>query len=190
MAKMGYIYGSGLGTGGSGIITPVSAQFLPPGKSLDYCMELREAANGDKDLFNAEKKMQKNQRKQNVIRAKAYERESKRIDVFSFINEKILATPRNIEESSFLKNSLHRQTSKSLNVESVKVADDIRRKEREIAAVKGSLKRNANGCGKLYNQLKQKLQVKRQELNVLQIEQKNLSQEQSSRKTKESLSVF
>lgn len=190
MAKMGYIYGSGLGTGGSGIITPVSAQILPPGKSLDYCMELREAANGDKDLFNAEKKMQKNQRKQNVIRAKAYERESKRIDVFSFINEKILATPRNIEESSFLKNSLHRQTSKSLNVESVKVADDIRRKEREIAEVKGSLKRNANGCSKLYNQLKQKLQVKRQELNVLQIEQKNLSQEQSSRKTKESLSVF
>lgn len=34
MAKMGYIFGSGLGRDGSGRTEPVSAVVLPPGKSL------------------------------------------------------------------------------------------------------------------------------------------------------------
>jgi hypothetical protein len=43
MMKMGYVIGSGLGSKGEGIVVPVSAQILPTGRSLDYCMNLRYA---------------------------------------------------------------------------------------------------------------------------------------------------
>ncbi|GJQ88095.1 hypothetical protein Trydic_g13107 [Trypoxylus dichotomus] len=46
MAKMGYITGNGLGKHSNGILEPVSAVILPPGKSLDHCMKLRESAGG------------------------------------------------------------------------------------------------------------------------------------------------
>lgn len=189
MAKMGYIYGTGLGSNGRGIITPVTAQILPPGRSLDHCMELREAANGDKDLFSVEKKLQKDQKKQESLNAKAYERESqKRIDVFSFINDTILSTPK-FNETPKPKPSLQSHSLKSLNVESVRVADDIRRKEREIVEVEKSLKRNASGS-QIHDRLKQSLHAKNAELNALQREEKSLSREQATRKTKEKLCVF
>lgn len=187
---MGYVYGTGLGSDGGGIITPVTAQILPPGRSLDHCMELREAANGDRDLFSVEKKLQKDQKKQEQLNAKAYERESKKssADVFSFINDTILATSKSTEISKN-KPSLQSHTSKSLNVESLRVADDIRRKEREIVEVEKSLKRNASGS-QIHDHLKQKLHVKNEELKTLQREEKSLSREQATRKTKEKLCVF
>ncbi|XP_005175180.2 zinc finger CCCH-type with G patch domain-containing protein isoform X1 [Musca domestica] len=190
MAKMGYIYGSGLGTNGRGIITPVSAQILPPGRSLDHCMDLREAANGDKDLFDAEKKMEREQKKQLAMSAKVCEKAAKRVDVFSFINDNVLALPTPKGKSAIPKKSLQSHTSKSLNVESVKVADDIRRKEREILEVEKSLKRNADEKSEICCRLKQKLEAKKIELNVLKEEQKCLSKEQSTRKTKEKLCIF
>ncbi|KAM7351127.1 zinc finger CCCH-type with G patch domain-containing protein [Cochliomyia hominivorax] len=190
MAKMGYVYGTGLGSDGRGIITPVTAQILPPGRSLDHCMELREAANGDKDLFSVEKKLQKDQKKQEQLNAKAYERETQKssVDVFSFINDTIFSTPKSTDIPKN-KPSLQSHTAKSLNVESVRVADDIRRKEREIAEVEKSLKRNASGS-QLHDHFKQKLQAKNAELNALQREEKSLSREQATRKTKEKLCVF
>ncbi|XP_073824334.1 zinc finger CCCH-type with G patch domain-containing protein [Musca autumnalis] len=190
MAKMGYIYGSGLGTNGRGIITPVSAQILPPGRSLDHCMELREAANGDKDLFNAEKKMEREQKKQIAANEKACERVARQVDVFSFINDNILVSSKQTEKIVHQKKSLQSHTSKSLNVESVRVADDIRRKEREIMEVQKSLKRNTDESSEICCRLKQMLQAKRNELNALHEEQKCLSKEQNTRKTKEKLCVF
>lgn len=190
MEKMGYIYGTGLGSGGRGIITPVTAQILPPGRSLDHCMELREAANGDKDLFSVEKQLQKNQKKQEILNTKAYEREAQKMNtnVFTFINDTILSTPKS-NEIPKNKPSLQSHSSKSLNVESVRIADDIRRKEREIAEVERSLKRNPNGS-KIHDHLKQKLNAKNEELYILQREEKSLSREQATRKTKEKLCVF
>uniref|UniRef100_A0A1I8PVE0 Zinc finger CCCH-type with G patch domain-containing protein n=1 Tax=Stomoxys calcitrans TaxID=35570 RepID=A0A1I8PVE0_STOCA len=184
MAKMGYIHGTGLGSNGGGIITPIAAQILPMGKSLDYCMSLREAANGDENLFSAEKKLQKDKKKQEAISARAYERETTRVDVFSFINENVLSNSKPIHQSGPLKKCFQNHSSKSLNVESVKVADDIRRKEREIAEVRKSLKRNAEGGADICSRLKKKLREKTYELSCLQEEQDHLSNEQSSRKTK------
>ncbi|XP_075151467.1 zinc finger CCCH-type with G patch domain-containing protein isoform X2 [Haematobia irritans] len=184
MSKMGYVYGTGLGTRGNGIITPITAQILPQGRSLDHCMKLREAANGDKNLFSAEKKLQKQKKKQEVINAKAYDRETNRVDVFSFLNENILTNPGVSNNANLNKNSLQSHSSKSLNVESVKVADDIRRKQREIDEVKKSLKRNADGCSDICIHLKKKLQEKYNELNRLKDEQTCLSNEQTNRRTK------
>lgn len=192
MAKMGYVYGTGLGSDGRGIITPVTAQILPPGRSLDHCMELREAANGDKDLFSVEKKLVKDQKKQEHINAKAYERETQKSsgDVFSFINDNIFVSTKSTDIAKTTKPSLQSHSSKSLNVESVRLADDIRRKEREIVEVEKSLKRNASAGSQICDHLKQKLDAKNAELNALQREEKSLTKEQATRKTKEKLCVF
>lgn len=113
MMQMGYIIGTGLGKRGDGRIEPVEATVLPPRKSLglfksfktvmqciiyfiyylfyfsDHCMELREIAGGDKDLFSAERKMRKQQQKLEQQRERQYQREKQKEDrnVFNFINK-------------------------------------------------------------------------------------------------------
>lgn len=196
MAKMGYITGTGLGWNGEGIITPISAQVLPPGKSLDHCMELREAANGDRDLFSVEKKLKANKKKQEALNAKAYERESKKTDVFSFLNGKVLsssdaeqANKSKVPTNATKKNAFENHTTKTLNVESVKISDDIRKKEREISKVKESMVRHRVGSD-VHKRLKIQLEAKNQELGELRKSESSLAKEQMSRKTKDKLCVF
>ncbi|XP_055846052.1 zinc finger CCCH-type with G patch domain-containing protein isoform X2 [Episyrphus balteatus] len=194
MSKMGYITGTGLGWNGEGIITPISAQVLPPGKSLDHCMELREAANGDQDLFSVEKKLKQNQKRQETLNAKAYARESKKTDVFSFLNGTILGSETQAVESKpstnpTMKNAFKNHTTKTLNVESVRIADDIRKKEREILKVKESMRRHQAGSD-VHKRLKMQLEAKNQELGGLKKNETSLAKEQMSRKTKDKLCVF
>ncbi|CAD6997655.1 unnamed protein product [Ceratitis capitata] len=189
MAKMGYVHGTGLGSDGSGIVVPVSAQILPQGCSLDRCMEIREAANGEKDFYSVEKKLRIQQKKQEGINAKAYERETRRTDVFSFINENILGGNTEMRKKIQKNTSLSNETMKSLNVASVRIADDIRRKEREILKLQKSIERNPTGSD-ISKRLHQQLQSKTQELNNLRKEENILTKEQTSRKIKDKLYVF
>lgn len=55
----------------------------------DHCMHLREMANGDKNLFSAERKMQKQKLKMEQQRQRQYEKEQKieKSDIFNFIND-------------------------------------------------------------------------------------------------------
>lgn len=57
--------------------------------SPDHCMQLREFAGGDKDLFSAERKMRKQQRKLDQQRERQYQRDKQKEDsnVFNFINK-------------------------------------------------------------------------------------------------------
>ena len=55
MRKMGYVAGAGLGRDPrSSRVFPVTATMYPRGKSLDWCMELREREGGG-DIFSVEK---------------------------------------------------------------------------------------------------------------------------------------
>ena len=89
MAKMGYVPGQGLGKDGEGRAEPVPIQLLPPGKSLDKIMELKEKA-GNQDLFDVLKKEKRRQRK---LQAKKTSQNKKtpqdKTDVFGFINKKL-----------------------------------------------------------------------------------------------------
>lgn len=55
---------------------------------LDHCMELRENAGGDENLFSVERRMRKQQQKLEQQRQKQYQREKEREEnnVFNFIN--------------------------------------------------------------------------------------------------------
>ncbi|KAH8377135.1 hypothetical protein KR093_003674 [Drosophila rubida] len=198
MASMGYIHGTGLGSDGRGIVTPVSAQILPQGRSLDACMELREAANGDKDYFSVERKLKRAQRRQQAANEKAYERETKRTDVFAFLNGSILGTvgqkgQNDNENENATKrtktNDLQQHSNKTLNVETVRIADDIRRKQRDIGKVQQSLARNSSNV-QLQKRLREQLEQQQHELATLQAQEKSLSKEQQTRKSKNKMFEF
>ncbi|XP_055386822.1 zinc finger CCCH-type with G patch domain-containing protein [Condylostylus longicornis] len=195
LQKMGYIVGTGLGASGEGIVVPVSAQILPPGRSLDHCMELRELANGDENLFSVERKMMKDQQKAELKSAKQYGKEINRSDMFSFLNENILtgslqnedSNKKNIQKpnSSDYKN----HSNKNLNVESVRIADDIRKKEKEIEKLQQSLKRHVSGSD-MHNKLLKIRSAKDLELENLKKSEHYLSKEQNARKNKNKLDIF
>lgn len=194
MQKFGYIVGTGLGHNGEGIVVPISAQILPPGRSLDHCMELREAANGDKDLFSVEKMLKRMKEKQERVSAKTYEREKQKTDVFSFINDNVLmnmptTSSQIIENQQRSKFDLKTHTNKSLNVESFKIGEEIRRIEKKILNLENGLKRHKQGTP-MSQQLNKQLNECAQELTHLRKSEINLKKEQVFRKDKTKLTIF
>ncbi|XP_037958440.1 zinc finger CCCH-type with G patch domain-containing protein [Teleopsis dalmanni] len=196
MEKMGYVIGTGLGSDGGGIVVPISAQVLPKGCSLDYCMNLREANNGNESFFQVEKKLLREQKKQEALNLKAYEREKQRVDVFNFLNDNILAgisqdnaTDKKSTKSNDKKSKLSNQTTKALNVESVINSDNIRKKESELAKLKEMMSRNKTNS-EVLKRLEPQFNAKTRELDALRQENKKLSVELNSRKTKDELRFF
>lgn len=191
MQKMGYIVGSGLGSKGEGIIVPISAQILPPGRSLDHCMELREAANGDKDLFSVERKLETQRKKQEALNAKSYQRGKNNTDIFAFLNDNIFSpnTEPKTESKPSERNVYKNHSVKNLNVESLKIGEDIRRKEKEIQKLKEAMRRHTSGSD-VFNKMNAQLSLKHQELNSLRKSETSVAHEQQLRKHKDKMTVF
>ena len=64
--------GEGLGRRGEGRVEPVSAVIYPAGKSLDWCMEKREAIGECKDSYTAEKVLARQKRKEEARSRRRY----------------------------------------------------------------------------------------------------------------------
>lgn len=195
MQKMGYVIGTGLGRRSEGRIEPVSAVVLPPGKSLDHCMELREKAGGDKNLFNLEKKLKRLQRKQEMKNRKNYEKQSKKVDVFNFLNETIYKSNRVGDNEQPLKKSDHRksiskETCRNLNVECFKIDERMKELERELISIRQGLTRHTDVNSPIHKQLKAKLTERQREIVSLEMKVSNIKNEQSLRNTKKKLVVF
>lgn len=209
LQKFGYIVGTGLGQNGEGIVVPISAQVLPPGRSLDHCMTLREQANGDRDLFSVEKKLKRQQDRQERQNVKAYEREKQKEDnIFHFLNQNILnnmpstsAAAAAAATAAIMMKDANRSTSKSspidykaqtnrkLNVESLKIGEDIRRMEREIQKLQESLRRHKDGT-QMSQQLNMQLDIRKTELDRMKKSESCLQKEQNLRKDKTKLTIF
>ncbi|KAK9310675.1 hypothetical protein QLX08_000011 [Tetragonisca angustula] len=192
MAQMGYVVGTGLGKHSDGRIEPVEATVLPAGKSLDHCMELRENAGGDENLFSVERRMRKQQQKLEQQREKQYQREKEREEnnVFNFINatlgDKSKTETRNISKG---KNNLKAESNRQLNVASFQIGENILRLERESAKLKESLSRHAKGSVH-YNNIIMKYNEKQKELISLRASEKSIAAEQDQRKSRAKLSIF
>ena len=197
MQKFGYVLGTGLGNNNEGIVVPIQIQILPPGKSLDHCMELREKANGDKDLFNFEKKLKKQKKKQEQVNMRAYERERQSSNVFNFLNDNILTHLSNSSEtntpsssqSNLVKNDYKSHSTKNLNVAGFKIGEDIKKLEKDIQSVKNSIARQQRGTS-AYNKLNNQLSLKISELTNLKKSEKSVANEQVFRKDKSKLTIF
>lgn len=193
MEKMGYIHGMPLGSKGIGIINPISAQILPQGCSLDHCMDLREQANGDQDLFSVEKKLKRLKKKQEQINLKAYEKSAKQTDVFSFINQKVFnQTPtksNTLTKEKIKTTDLKMESGKNLNVAEFKITETIRKKEKEILTINQSLGRHKAGTP-VYMNLKTQLEAKKLEMENLRKSENSIKNEKALRHNKTKLSIF
>ncbi|XP_032676038.1 zinc finger CCCH-type with G patch domain-containing protein [Odontomachus brunneus] len=193
MMQMGYVVGTGLGKRGDGRIQPVEATVLPAGKSLDHCMELREFAGGDKDLFSAERKMRKQQQKLEQQRERQYQREKEKEDsnVFNFINKTLGDKPKedNTAGSSRSKDKLKAESNYNLNVASFQVGKDINRLERELSKLKESMARHTKGSI-FYDNIAMKYNEKQKELTNLRASERKIVAEQNQRKDKAKLTIF
>lgn len=197
LQKMGYVVGTGLGQNGEGIVVPISAQVLPPGRSLDHCMALREQANGDKDLFSVEKKLKRQQQKQEILNAKAYEREKQNQDIFNFLNQNILNQMPSTSGSNQIANKdaqrtnvdFKTQTNRKLNVESLKIGEDIRKMEKEINKLQESIRRQKDSAH-ISQQLNMQLDIRKTELDRMKKSESCLQKEQNHRKDKSKLTIF
>lgn len=189
MQKMGYVIGTGLGKLSDGRIEPITTLILPKGKSLDYCMELKEKT-GDNDIFSSERRQKRLKRHAKMSRD-VYNKEKKKTDVFSFLNEKLL----NAKQSLDVSRREHRQevkkeSSKELNVASLKIDESIKQFEKEMWKLNESLSRHTDKTTKVHRDLKKRLDCKRQELQELKDKAVNIKHEQQIRSDKRKLTVF
>lgn len=196
MQKMGYIVGAGLGSRGEGIVVPVSAQVLPQGKSLDYCMQLREQANGDSNLFSVEKKLLRQKRIQEKRDLKQYAKGKGKKDVFNFLNSEIFGSNEGPSKPSDRKTSENQNkidlpncSLKNLNIASLKLAEQTRRLEMDIEKLTHSLTRHQPGS-KMHSNLRKQITDKQREVSDIQKSEHSISREQQLRNDKRKMTVF
>lgn len=197
MQKMGYVVGAGLGCRGEGIVVPIGAQVLPQGRSLDYCMQLREKANGDADLFSVEKKLMREKRIQEKRDAQQTARQNGRKDVFSFINSDILGNndPGTSNATTKSPNTpaapldLPKYASKDLNIASLKLSEQTRRLQADVEKLSHSLKRHQPGT-QMHSSLQKQIAAKRTEIKQMQATEYSISREQQLRSDKRKMTVF
>ncbi|XP_039288009.1 zinc finger CCCH-type with G patch domain-containing protein [Nilaparvata lugens] len=148
MEKMGYIHGSGLGKNGEGITEPVEAVVMPAGKSLDHCMELRESAGGDKDMFKAERHRLKMQLRDEKRREKEYQRQKQKTDVFSFLNSTLAPGAQGTgerQDDAASTSKVVQPSGRRLNIERLQVDEQIKKAERDLGRLREALTRQTAG---------------------------------------------
>ncbi|XP_057665537.1 zinc finger CCCH-type with G patch domain-containing protein [Diorhabda carinulata] len=189
MSKMGYIVGTGLGKNAEGRVDPVSAFIFPAGKSLDHCMNLRELSGGDKDLFSVEKKLKRIQKRQEIQSRKNYERQEKQQNVFAFINKTVQGNEDKLKKSE-IRETIKKETDRSLNIKSVTIDEDIRKIERDLEHIKTSLNRQKDTTSEVYKKLRDKLNQREIELVQCRKNAQMIKNEQSLRSNKKKMTVF
>lgn len=156
-------------------------------------MELREKCGGDKDLFSAERKLKRQQKKQEIKNQQIYEKNKRKVDVFSLLNDTILNQPKGTESATSKRKhreELRKETSRNLNVASLKIEEDMKRIQNDMFKIRDSLSRHSDVRTQMNKNLRSQLASKQNELEVLQAKASNIKNEQSNRSDKKKLAVF
>lgn len=152
-------------------------------------MKLKEQADGDKDLFSVEKKMKRLQKKQEIQSKKAYERELKKQDVFTFIN-KTFQQKTEDKGPRQERDNLKQDTSRNLNIKSLQVEKDIKDAERDLQNIQNSLARHTDVTSDVYKKLKNRFLERQGDIQNFQRQAQNIKCEQSLRDNKKKMTVF
>ncbi|XP_042875567.1 zinc finger CCCH-type with G patch domain-containing protein-like [Penaeus japonicus] len=196
MAKMGYIIGTGLGPNGEGRVEPVSAYVYPQGVSLDGCMELREASNGE-EMLQVEKRLDRQRRIEEAKSVQAAERLRARTSVFDIINKKLGTNGQETDDTdanpkqrlNVCKTVLQKDTNKDLNRKNYQLSENIRQLQRDITKLEGSRDRQS-GNKAAADIISTKIQAKQSELQRARDAERKVQGEQQSRRDAKKYSVF
>lgn len=202
MAQMGYIIGNGLGKNGEGRVEPVEAVILPAGKSLDHCMELKEAAGADENLFKVEKRLKRLQKKEEQRQKQLLDKEKQNKNIFDFINSKLGGKKGNIDDLHFgnldskdlskekvSRKALQSKSCKNLNVVSLQVDQEIKRAKQDLVRMQESLDRHQEGSAS-YKHIQRQMFDKQNDLKQLQLSETSINQEHKRRKDHKKLTIF
>lgn len=189
MEKMGYVWGQGLGIRGNGLVEPIKAVMLPTGKkSLDDVLELNKEDNAE-DSAKKQKKMLLKQKKAEEKIEKRYHEPSKSESVFDFLNDRIF-TKKDIPDEKTCARTLKSTSSESLDIEGLRVAEAIRKAEREIVRLRQSSARNKDKDRVMYAQAEKKIEEQREVIRHLQAKERSILAEQENRKQNKKLKIF
>jgi len=198
MAKMGYIFGKGLGKDGSGIVEPVEAVVLPQGKSLDKIAELRE----NNKLPKPGKKKRKRASKVKNIKLPD---EVSGGDIFNFINTKLGGKRGNIHDirvpvpgtsaSDFeVKETDKKQKSEDKNVnwnlQLFKTQEEISAVTKQLKKEEMALSRHQEKDEKTASHFRQKVMAIKAHLSRLHEKEKSIQQKLLHKKNHRKLTVF
>jgi len=207
MRSMGYVMGSGLGKEAEGRVEPVSAMLYPAGRSLDWCMNLREKAGGG-DAMSVEKSLKRQQAREEKKAARRLEAKANgTTSVFDFINNKLGGKRGNvkdllIEDASFLRkggggggkssgsSAGSSKAPDNFNVQNLRVSEEIRRTEKEIDKLRVSLSRLKERDPKTAKSVENRLKEKQEALKNLRGREKSLHAKQSTQNEKKKLMIF
>ncbi|XP_028394974.1 zinc finger CCCH-type with G patch domain-containing protein-like [Dendronephthya gigantea] len=191
MAKMGYVFGRGLGKNEDGRVEPVEIILLPTGKSLDACAELREK-NKLKQPFKR-KKIKGNQT------AKAGIDQAPVQDVFDFINNTLGGKKGNIEDfkqnqqSTMMldrRKSTKGKSDRNYNVELFKLEQEKLKLQKMLNKQEVSVSRNNGKDAALIGLAKQKMVEMRNKIKDIERQEKLLKQKIHQNNEHKKLTVF
>lgn len=191
MLKMGYVIGSGLGKNSEGRVEPVETYILPQGKSLDYCMNLREKCGGGEDMFKMEKINQKIALKEMKKGKKNYKnavRKEKK-DVFGFLNKHLNQAPVATSSESSSSNISHDKTS--LNLQTFQIAEKRKKYQKQLGELNKSLKRHdSNKQGEMYKKLTREISIVNNEISALDTQDNSIHNHIKKQLNKKTLEKF
>lgn len=191
MMKMGYVIGSGLGKNSEGRVEPVETYILPQGKSLDYCMNLREKCGGGEDIFKMEKINQRISMKEVKKSKKNYDSAVKKEkkDVFGFLNKHLNQAP--IAPASESSCSKITDSKTSLNVQTFQIAEKKKKYQKQLGELNKSLKRHdSNKQGEMYKKLTREISIVNNEISALESQDRNIHNHMKKQFNKKTLEKF
>ena len=206
MMAMGWRAGSGLGRRGEGRVEPVTARLYPQGKSLDWCMEMREKY-GDSGVTGDVEKILKKEAKEAARKSKQVVEAEKRRDdsaksLFDFINiqlgdpskgkneHKHQALRKSKDNSNSAKIFIKDESDADMKLRKFKMSEQVCRLEKEVSKLTESYSRLAGRDPTSAASVKSKLEAKKRELESLKYSEKKLIKEEGSRKSKSKLTIF
>ena len=204
MARMGYVFGKGLGRNGEGRVEPVEIQLLPPGKSLDQIMELKEKGKIKKPFKKKKKPPSVPSDESKTGSTKAA------FDLINRIASKGKQTSNHsgkakkqkfsVEESyKELKTDIsHRKSGdvrkksnadKTLNVQMLKVHEDISSTKKKLKQLRDSLSRNSRDQT-VAQRIKYNIQMTESKLKELEDSEKSMQNKLNAKSQSKKLTVF
>lgn len=195
MAKMGYVWGQGLGKDSDGRIEPVEAIVLPKGKSLDKCAEMRETAG----LQSVEERFCSEQKKEEQRSKNIEMQQNPESSVFAFLNKNLsrnnesgrdMLRKRTSAEASASNGTGSKSQVMDLNFEMFSVGEAIKKAKKEIIRLQQSVNRNAERNEAACLLMKQKMTAQNNLLQNLEDKERRISDEINKKKNHKKIAIF